>query len=48
MGTVSDVSTKYFLEIWNGAQAVMKMRPDFIAGLQAAMAQKIAKSVKYF
>ena len=30
-GIVSDVSTKYFLQIWSGAQAVMKLRPDFIA-----------------
>ena len=31
-GIVSDVSTKYVLQIWSGAQAVMKLRPDFIAG----------------
>ena len=31
-GIVSDVSTKYFLQIWSGAQAVMKLRPGFIAG----------------
>ena len=35
-GIVSDVSTKYFLQIWSVAQAVMKLRPDFIAGLPAA------------
>ena len=29
---VYDVSTKYFLEIYRGAQAVMKLRPDFFAG----------------
>ena len=27
---ISDVSTKYFMQIWSGAQAVMKLRPDFI------------------
>ena len=27
---VSDVSTKYFLQILSGAQAVMKLRPDYI------------------
>ena len=32
LGIVSDVSTKYFLQIWTGAQAVLKLRPDFIAG----------------
>ena len=36
MGIVSDVSTKYFLQIWSGAQAVMKLRPAFIAGPPAA------------
>ena len=34
-GIVSDVSTKYFLHIWSGAQAVIKLRPDFIAGPSA-------------
>ena len=34
LGIVSDVSTKYFLQIWSGAQAVIKPHPDFIAGPQ--------------
>ena len=28
--------TKYFLQIWSGAQAVKKLRPDFIVGPPAA------------
>ena len=35
-GIVSDVSTKYLLQIWSGAQAAMKLRPDFMAGPPAA------------
>ena len=31
------MSTKYFLQILSGAQAVMKLRPDFIAGPPAKL-----------
>ena len=37
LGTVFDVSTKYFLQIWSGAQAVMKLRPEYIAGPPAKL-----------
>ena len=43
-GIVSDVSTKYFLQIWSGAQAFMKLRPTLLRSPAAETVSPFRKS----